>query len=75
MLLDAGADVNAQGGIHGSALEAALLGRQHEIAQILRDHGAHEEVQIQESDGDYEETDELQSDYYSILSTAAPQET
>jgi hypothetical protein len=39
-LLDHHADVNAQGGIYGTALEAALE-REHEtVAQILRDAGA-----------------------------------
>ena len=44
MLLDAGADVNAQGGLYGSALQAALSQNHQDIAQILRDHGAHEDV-------------------------------
>lgn len=40
MLLDEGADVNAQGGYYGSALQAASVDGHKEIVQILLDRGA-----------------------------------
>ena len=39
-LLDKGADVNAQGGHFGNALQAALAGGHKEIVQLLRTSGA-----------------------------------
>jgi ankyrin repeat protein len=35
LLVDAGADVNAQGGQYGSALQAAALGGHEQVAQML----------------------------------------
>ncbi|KAI1478326.1 ankyrin repeat-containing domain protein [Daldinia eschscholtzii] len=40
MLLRSGADVNAQGGEYGNALQVALVGRHEKIVQILLDNGA-----------------------------------
>jgi hypothetical protein len=40
MLLDAGADVNAQGGMYGSALQAASAGGYEKVVQMLLDAGA-----------------------------------
>jgi ankyrin repeat protein len=40
MLLDSGADVNAQGGHYGSALYAASLGGHERVAQMLLEYGA-----------------------------------
>jgi hypothetical protein len=40
MLLDAGADVNAQGGYYGSALYAAAVGGHEKVVQMLLDAGA-----------------------------------
>jgi ankyrin repeat protein len=40
MLLDRGADVNAQSGRSGNALQAALFERHEETAVILLDRGA-----------------------------------
>ena len=40
LLLESGAHVNAEGGIHGSALQAALLCGHEETARILLENGA-----------------------------------
>jgi ankyrin repeat protein len=40
MLLDAGADVNAQGGHYGNALQAASWGGHEEVVQMLLAAGA-----------------------------------
>jgi ankyrin repeat protein len=40
MLLDQGADVNAQRGRYGNALQAASVRGQKEVAQMLLDYGA-----------------------------------
>jgi len=40
MLVDAGADVNAQGGRYGNALQAALEGGHEKVAQVLMNAGA-----------------------------------
>lgn len=40
LLLNQGADVNAQGGEYGNALQAASVGVNKEVAQILLDRGA-----------------------------------
>jgi ankyrin repeat protein len=40
MLLDAGADVNAQGGYCGNALQAASWGGHEEVVQMLLAAGA-----------------------------------
>ncbi|KOS37751.1 hypothetical protein ACN38_g11443 [Penicillium nordicum] len=40
MLLEQGADVNAQGGSYGNALQAACSGGHDKIAQMLLDRGA-----------------------------------
>lgn len=40
MLLDKGADVNAQGGDYGNALQAASYGGHREIGTLLSDKGA-----------------------------------
>ncbi|KAJ7431081.1 ankyrin repeat-containing domain protein [Mycena galericulata] len=41
LLIDNGADVNAQGGIYKSALGAALFGGNTEMVEFLMDQGAH----------------------------------
>ncbi|KAL9084482.1 MAG: hypothetical protein Q9165_008055 [Trypethelium subeluteriae] len=40
LLLQTGADINAQGGIYGNALQAASLGGYTELVQLLLDKGA-----------------------------------
>ncbi|KAI3187091.1 hypothetical protein DTO032C6_3869 [Penicillium roqueforti] len=40
LLLDRGADVNAQGGYHGNALQAACSSGHDTIAQMLLERGA-----------------------------------
>ncbi len=40
MLMDAGADVNAQGGYSGNALQAVLEGGHEKVVQMLMDAGA-----------------------------------
>jgi ankyrin repeat protein len=40
LLLDKGADVNAQGGEYGNALQAASLGGHDKIVELLLDKGA-----------------------------------
>ena len=45
MLLDKGAEVNAQGGWYGNALQAASEGGHEKVIQMLLDKGA--EVNIQ----------------------------
>jgi hypothetical protein len=40
LLLDKGADVNAQGGEYGNALKAASAGGYREVVTLLRDKGA-----------------------------------
>ena len=40
MLLDKGADINAQGGVFGNALQAALSGGHDHVVQMLLDKGA-----------------------------------
>ena len=40
MLLDQGADVNAQGGEYGNALQAASFKGHEKVVQMLLDHGA-----------------------------------
>ena len=40
MLLNAGADVNAQGGGYGNALQAASLGGHEQMVNLLPDKGA-----------------------------------
>jgi hypothetical protein len=40
MLVDAGADVNAQGGLYGNALQAASSGGHEKVVQMLLDNGA-----------------------------------
>ncbi|GFG10695.1 Pfs, NACHT and ankyrin domain protein [Aspergillus udagawae] len=42
MLLAKGANVNAQGGHYGNALQAASAGGHHEIVQLLLEKGANE---------------------------------
>jgi ankyrin repeat protein len=42
MLLDAGADFNAQGGDCGNALQAASLGGYEQVVKMLLDAGAHQ---------------------------------
>jgi hypothetical protein len=42
MLLDKGADVNAQGGDYGNALQAASWGRHKQVVKMLLDAGAHQ---------------------------------
>ena len=48
-LLEHGADVNAQGGPYGNALQAACSKGHDNIVQILLEHGA--DVHIQSEDG------------------------
>jgi len=53
MLMDAGADVNAQGGHFGNALQAASWGGYEEVVQMLIDAGAVErENRIEDSESD-----------------------
>ena len=59
ILLNAGADANAQGGEYGSPLQAALRVGRQDIARILRDHGAREDVKSMENDQNNEERDGL----------------
>lgn len=40
MLLDRGADTNAQGGAYGNALQAAPLGGNERVIQMLLERGA-----------------------------------
>ena len=40
MLLDKGAEVNAQGGEYGNALQAASAGGYEQVVKILLDKGA-----------------------------------
>jgi ankyrin repeat protein len=40
MLLDQGADINAQGGEYGSALQAASFSNHKKVVQMLVDQGA-----------------------------------
>jgi ankyrin repeat protein len=40
LLLDEGADINAQGGKYGNALQAALDRGYKEVAKLLQTHGA-----------------------------------
>jgi ankyrin repeat protein len=39
LLLDKGADVNAQGGVYGNALYAASIRGHEAVVQLLRDKG------------------------------------
>ncbi|THU76869.1 hypothetical protein K435DRAFT_125412 [Dendrothele bispora CBS 962.96] len=45
LLVDAGADVNAQGGFYANALQAAVYGENEEIVKLLVDAGADVNVQ------------------------------
>ncbi|CEO61082.1 Putative Ankyrin repeat protein [Penicillium brasilianum] len=45
LLLDCGADINAQGGFYGDALKAACSEGHHRIAQLLLERGANVNVQ------------------------------
>jgi ankyrin repeat protein len=47
MLVDAGADVNAQGGYYGNALQAASDGSHEKIVQTLLDSGTDQDVKDQ----------------------------
>ena len=40
LVLEKGADVNAQGGLHGNALQAASLGGHEAIVKLLLEKGA-----------------------------------
>jgi ankyrin repeat protein len=40
VLLENRADANAKGGLYGNALQAASVGRHHEVVQILLENGA-----------------------------------
>ncbi|PZD22052.1 Ank-2 multi-domain protein, partial [Pyrenophora tritici-repentis] len=41
-LIDQGAEVNAQGGEYGNALQAALAGGYEQVVKALLDAGAHQ---------------------------------
>jgi len=45
MLKDAGANVNAQGGEYGNALQAASMGGHEKVVQMLTDAGANVNAQ------------------------------
>jgi ankyrin repeat protein len=45
LLLDKGADVNAQGGRYGNALYAASLGGHEQVVKLLLDKGADTNVE------------------------------
>ena len=49
LLLDAGADVNAQGGVYGNALQAASYGGDEQVMKLLLDAGA----DVNAQGGDY----------------------
>jgi ankyrin repeat protein len=49
MLLDKGAEVNAQGGFYGNALYAALAGGHEQVVKMLLDKGA----DVNAQDGEY----------------------
>jgi len=51
LLLDKGADVNAQGGIYGNALQAASERRHENAVQLLLDKGAAWDTTAQENMG------------------------
>ncbi|KAF2647015.1 hypothetical protein K491DRAFT_615416, partial [Lophiostoma macrostomum CBS 122681] len=40
LLLDKGADVNAQGGLYGNALQAASIKGHEQVVKLLLDKGA-----------------------------------
>ena len=42
MLLDKGAEVNAQDGLYGNALQAASKGSREQVVKTLLDAGAHQ---------------------------------
>ena len=53
MLIDAGADMNAQGGQYGESLQAASMGGHDKVVQMLIDAGVVEwEHSIEESESD-----------------------
>ncbi|KAF9772198.1 hypothetical protein IL306_010113, partial [Fusarium sp. DS 682] len=45
LLLDRGADVKAQGGLYGNALQAAIIPDHQEVVQLLLDKGADVDAQ------------------------------
>jgi ankyrin repeat protein len=45
LLLDRGADVNAQGGYYGNALQAALVRGHEKVVELLLDRGANVNTQ------------------------------
>jgi ankyrin repeat protein len=47
LLLDKGADVNAQGGIYGNALQAASARCHKQVVKLLLDNGADDTASIQ----------------------------
>ena len=49
VLIDAGADVNAQGGLHDNALQAASVRGHEKVVQVLIDAGA----DVNAQGGDY----------------------
>ncbi|KAI0313369.1 ankyrin repeat-containing domain protein [Amylostereum chailletii] len=49
-LIASGADVNTQEGFHGSASEIAMRGNRRDIAQVLAEHGAIQDVDSEDDD-------------------------
>jgi ankyrin repeat protein len=45
LLIEKGADVNAQGGRYGNALQAALGNSHEQVARLLIEMGAHVNIQ------------------------------
>jgi ankyrin repeat protein len=45
LLLDKGADINAQGGRYGNALQAASEGGQEQVVKMLLGAGAHKSLE------------------------------
>jgi ankyrin repeat protein len=51
LLLERGADVNAQPGFYGTAVEAALEGCNYEIVEVLLEWSAHDKLSKMSENG------------------------